>query len=167
MILKIKSWCEGIIIAVIISIIIEMIAPEGKNKKYIKVIIGVYIMFVSLSPLLELLEYEFNFEDIFEVATSVEVSESMDDSIKDIYILSMEENIKSELEALGYNIQFVKVYTDINYENIEKIELKVNGKKGNIEPIIIGENKEIETYADIIEHIKNNYFIAEDAIAFK
>ena len=36
MIIKIRQWCEGIIIAVIISIIIEMIIPEGKNKKYIK-----------------------------------------------------------------------------------------------------------------------------------
>lgn len=167
MILKIKNWCEGIIVAVIISIIIEMIVPEGKNKKYIKVIIGVYIMFVSLSPLLELLEYDFNFEDVFETVTSVEVSESMDDSIKDIYILSIEENIKSEIESLGYNVQFVKIYTDINYENIEKIELKVNGENGNIEPIIIGENNLKEDYTDIIEYIKNNYFIADEAIVFK
>ena len=36
MILKIRAWCEGIIIAIIISIIIEMILPDGKNKKYVK-----------------------------------------------------------------------------------------------------------------------------------
>lgn len=129
MILKIRQWCEGIIVAVIISIIIEMIIPEGKNKKYIKVIIGVYIMFVSLSPLLELLKYDFKFDGVFNVDSSIEVTENLDNNMKDVYVLAIEENIKSELENLGYNIDFVNVYTDINYEYIENIELKVNGKK--------------------------------------
>ena len=34
----IKSWSENIIIVVIISIIIEMILPDGKSKKYVKVV---------------------------------------------------------------------------------------------------------------------------------
>lgn len=167
MILKIRQWCEGIIVAVIISIIIEMIIPEGKNKKYIKVIIGVYIMFVSLSPLLELLKYDFKFDGVFNVDSSIEVTENLDNNMKDVYVLAIEENIKSELENLGYNIDFVNVYTDINYEYIENIELKVNGKKGNIEPIIIGENRNQENYLDIIEFIRNNYFVDSEAIIFK
>ena len=76
MIIKIRQWCEGIIIAVIISIIIEMIIPEGKNKKYIKVIIGVYIMFVSLTPILELLDYDFNFNKNMNYNT-IETSQSI------------------------------------------------------------------------------------------
>ena len=38
MIANVKTWVENIIIVVIISIIIEMILPEGNNKKYVKVI---------------------------------------------------------------------------------------------------------------------------------
>lgn len=38
MIASIKTWIENIIIVVIISIIIEMILPEGNNKKYVKVV---------------------------------------------------------------------------------------------------------------------------------
>lgn len=34
----IKSWSENIIIVVIISIIIEMILPDGNSKKYVKVV---------------------------------------------------------------------------------------------------------------------------------
>ena len=52
MILKLKSWCEGIIVSIILCIIIESLIPEGNNKKYVKVIIGIYIMYVSLNPLL-------------------------------------------------------------------------------------------------------------------
>lgn len=38
MIESIKTWTENIIIVVIISIIIEMILPDGSNKKYVKVV---------------------------------------------------------------------------------------------------------------------------------
>ena len=33
MIVFLKSWCEGIIVAVILSIFIESILPEGNHKK--------------------------------------------------------------------------------------------------------------------------------------
>ena len=40
----IKLWAENIIIVVIISIIIEMILPEGNSKKYVKVVSGLYLL---------------------------------------------------------------------------------------------------------------------------
>ncbi len=166
MIIKIKQWCEGIIIAVIISVIIEMIIPEGKNKKYIKVIIGIYIMFVSLSPLLEFLHYDINFDEIANFDT-IETSQNIDNDIKDIYISGIEENLKLEIEDLGYEVEFIKIYTDINYENIEKVELKISGKKGEIKPIVIGENKEENNYDDIVELINTNYLVDNQNIIFK
>ena len=48
MIESIKAWVENIIIVVIISIIIEMILPEGNNKKYVKVVSRV-IYFICYS----------------------------------------------------------------------------------------------------------------------
>ena len=43
-----RVWCEGIIIAVVISIIIEAILPEGNIKKYVKVIISIYIVYAKI-----------------------------------------------------------------------------------------------------------------------
>lgn len=165
MIIKIRQWCEGIIIAVIISIIIEMIIPEGKNKKYIKVIIGVYIMFVSISPILELLDYDFNFNKNMNYNT-IETSQSINNNIKDIYISGIEENLKNEIEELGYEVENIKIYTDINYENIEKIELKIVGKKGEIKQVIIGEDNTKNNYEDIVEFINKNYFVVSKNIIF-
>ena len=45
----INSWLRGIVIAVIITTIIEMIIPEGNIKKYIKTVMGVYIIFAKIN----------------------------------------------------------------------------------------------------------------------
>ena len=44
------NWIEGIAIAVIIASIFEMLLPKGNIKKYIKVILGIYIVFNIISP---------------------------------------------------------------------------------------------------------------------
>ena len=38
--------------AIIIGTVIEMILPEGNCKKYIKVVIGIYIVFTIVSPVI-------------------------------------------------------------------------------------------------------------------
>ena len=52
MISKINVWTQGILIATIIAIIIQLILPENKNKKYIKVVIGIYILFCIIHPVI-------------------------------------------------------------------------------------------------------------------
>lgn len=166
MILEIKKWCEGIIIAIVISIIIEMIIPDGKNKKYIKVIIGVYILFVSLSPILEFIKYDFKIDKILSFETS-KTFQTDNETIKDIYIAGIEETIKIEIEELGYIVKKVKVILDSNYEEIKSIELKID-RNNQITPIIISENKEWkDDYKDIIELIEKNYFVDSSNIIFK
>lgn len=45
-----SKWIEGIAIAVIITSIFEMILPDGNIKKYIKIVLGVYIIFSIITP---------------------------------------------------------------------------------------------------------------------
>lgn len=52
MINNISSWAEQLIIAVIIATILEIILPKGNSKKYIKTIIGIYILYTIISPVL-------------------------------------------------------------------------------------------------------------------
>ena len=51
MITNISLWAKEIAIAVIICTLILMIIPNNKNKKYIKVIAGIYILFCVLNPI--------------------------------------------------------------------------------------------------------------------
>lgn len=167
MIFKLKQWCEGIIIAIIISVIIEMLIPDNKSKKYVKVIIGIYIMFVSLNPILELLKYEIKFEDFLNISTVQTSSQNYDD-IKDVYVLGIEEKIKEDIETLGYKVN-VEIVVDSKYEEITEIHLKINGKQNTniieIQKINIGESG--NQYDDIISLLKNNYLVQEEKIFIK
>ncbi len=172
MILEIKKWCEGIIVAIILCIIIESLIPEGNNKKYIKVVIGIYIMYVSLNPILNLLNYDFNL-DIFEEYEKIEeVSSLPDKNVKDVYVFGIEQSIKNEIEKIGYEVEYIKIFTDLNYENIEKIELKIksNVQKGEnqmVNPIIINNEMSIAEYNDILDYISKNYQVDLDRIVIK
>jgi len=168
MILKLKAWCEGIFIAIIISTIIEMIIPDNKSKKYVKVVIGIYIMFVCLNPILELLKYDLNFENIFDIET-VEASTSVDSKIKDVYVLGIEEKIKEDVESIGYILEDVQVFVDSNYEEINGINLKIKSKQSEniveIEKINIGkQTDEKENYEDIVNLLVTNYLVSKDKI---
>lgn len=173
MILEIKSWCEGIIVAIILCIIIESLIPEGNNKKYIKVVIGIYIMYVSLNPILNLLNYDFNFEFFEEYAETEATSVLPDNNIKDIYVLGIEQNIRNEIEEMGYKIENVKVFVDLNYENIEKVELILNRDRlknqNQISQQIIADNEENSTknYNDIFDYISKNYQVDLENIIIK
>ena len=73
----VSGWIQGIIIAVIISTIIEMILPEGNSKKYIKVVISVYILFSIVSPVIsKVTGNRFNITDIIDLDEYIEVFKS-------------------------------------------------------------------------------------------
>ena len=167
----IKSWCEGIIVAVVISIIIEMLLPEGNNKKYIKVIIGIYILFVIIGPILGKINIEYNFKNFIKY-DEITVSNNFDNNIKDVYIDGIEENIKLELENVGYFVENVIVKVDNKYENIEKIEItllsnnndkKENGIKINEIKINKKPNIQIEN-SKINELLEKNYNVPKEKI---
>lgn len=161
-----KSWCEGIIVAVVISIIIEMLIPEGNNKKYVKVIVGVFTVFVVLNPIISKLNNKLEIKEIFELENTIQTSSVINNNIKDVYIKGIEENLKSEiLEKFGYVVKIANIDVDSKYENIEKIKLEIGEKKEeNIVSIkkieISTENNENKNeFFEMKKYISENYKI--------
>ena len=63
----INSWAKGIIVAVIIAVVIEMLLPNGNNKKYIKIVISLYVMFSIVYPIVSAITGKtINFEMLLE-----------------------------------------------------------------------------------------------------
>ena len=121
-----SSWAQGIIIAIIIGSIIQMILPENKNKKYIKVIIGIYILFCIISPVVgksfNLSEY--NIENYLNLQDGTLKNEtySYDENVKSIFKENLINNIQSQLNAKGYTSKNINVEIDDEC-NILKIKI--------------------------------------------
>lgn len=143
MIRWISNWAQGIIIAVIIATIIEMILPKGSIKKYIKVIIGIYILFTIVSPIIEKISGgKVDFNDVLDSsAYAKDIEESNNKinqkleannsrTIKDIYVENLETDIKEKLKNKGYEVDslYIKVKNDENY-TIEEVKLKLYKSK--------------------------------------
>ena len=63
-----SSWAEQVILAVIIATILELILPNSKNKKYVQMVIGVYVLFNIISPIIKNKEkLEINADNVYIV----------------------------------------------------------------------------------------------------
>ena len=162
----INSWVQGIIIAIIISTIIEIVLPEGNNKKYVKTIIGIYIIFVMINPLIsKILNKSININKILEEASKeVEKFEINDLTIEtntyiqETYIDKIEDDIKQKVKEKGYNVNSInlKIETENeeNYGYIKKIDLCISK---------IDEVQKIENTTDnMIEGIENVEIVISD-----
>lgn len=155
-----KSWATGIVIAVIIATIIEMILPNSTSKKYIKIIIGIFIVYTIISPVIgsfkgEDLNNYIKVENYIQSNSNAlktnEVSDNTQSSIKKIYSQNLQNDLKTKLKEKGYisnNIN-ISISNDDKY-NIERIDIKVDEKVTNSNQ----DEKQVKTIVDNIKAIK-------------
>lgn len=191
MISYISSWAEQVIISVIIGVILEMILPKGNSKKYIKTVIGVYILYTILSPVIsfgaggklkidyskyqdyfnETEEYK-NLEDKFNNVTT--------NSIENTYKKEIEKKMKEDIKELGFFVENISFDIDLKTGEINKVKLSIekkeNSKSNNtsitVNKIEIGNltnrheknNLSRQEIEKIKEKLKNDYGIEYEQI---
>lgn len=114
-----------------------MILPEGNCKKYIKVVIGIYVLFTIVSPVItkffgkeikvsEILDLN---EYIQEVEASSKMQESVENenagNITSIYVNGIKEDMKAKIEAKGYVVNNIELRIG-NYDTYEIAEVKLD-----------------------------------------
>ena len=154
----ISSWAEQIVLAVIIATIIELILPKNKNRKYIQMVIGVYVLFNIISPIIknkEAISVEnYNIEK-YETNSTYEIDQSsMDERIEKIYLEELQKNTTSKFENAGFTVErcIVDAELDTNKKNagIHLITVKLQG------PADEGEiNNKVEELAEEYEISKD------------
>ena len=158
----IKTWVNQIIVAVIIATVIEMILPNGNNKKYIKMVIGLYVLFTIIQPIsksvtgksLEIsnLDYEKYFSKDISKEYSQDFEENNSKLIKQAYINSIQEDIKKKLDKKGYetlncNIEILEDENKDTYGTINSIAIKIKSKSKNKKE----KSQEVEKVSNIIK----------------
>lgn len=150
----ISNWAESIIVAVIIATIIEMILPEGNSKKYIKVVIGVYVLFTIITPVINKFTGEdVQVSDILDLDTYIEEAEAsvkMQNTIQDnnqssimgMYSSGLKDDMKAKIEAKGYIVNSVDInIADDESYAIEGITLEVEREEEESDDANGGENQ--------------------------
>lgn len=130
-----STWAKSLGLSIIVISILEMILPNNKTKKYVKMIFGIYIIFNIISPfiknkdILDVSTYDFNEYGNYTTNQSNLNESSMNTKIEEIYIEELEKDITEKINELGYNVTTCNVYATLSSKNeesyIEQIELKV------------------------------------------
>ncbi len=139
-----STWAKSLGLTIIVISILEMLLPNNKTKKYVRMIFGVYILFTMISPfiknkeILDVSTYDLNAYIDSNTNNQIGKNEtSMDNRIEEIYIEELEKDITQKIEDLGYQMITCNVYATLSSKNdenyIEKIELTVEKKQESTE----------------------------------
>lgn len=157
MITFLKSWANQIIVAVIIATIFEMLLPNGNNKKYIKMIIGLYVLFTIIQPIITKVTgnnidiSDFNYKKYFDEDVLESSSQNFEDNnsklIEQAYIDNIKSDIKTKIKQKGYeviscNVNITNSKNEEKYGTIENINLKIK---------IVSDEKATEETSNIIK----------------
>lgn len=156
----ISSWAEQIVLAIIVSTIIELILPKSKNKKYIQMVVGVYVLFNIISPIINNQEKisidKYNIENYTVSSQQVIDQSSMDERIEKIYLKELEDTVTSRFEENGCTVLKCNVdaILDTNQKNagIHMINVKVKSPADE------------ETISKIKSELASEFEIKEDKI---
>ena len=194
----ISSWARQVILAVLIAIILEMLLlKDSKTTKYIKTVIGIYVMYVIIAPGLNLLssnsidfsniDYENFFTKNDTYKRMEENIESKEDvTIKETYELKIKQDIENKLREKGYLVSNIKLETNLDTESneygaIKKMQIKLsktnkedNSNESNeinvnkVEVDISENNKSsIDNKEDLKEFLSKEYGVDKDNIILK
>ena len=149
MIVFLSKWIECIALAVIISSIFEMILPSGNIKKYVKVILGIYIVFSIISPFannkvmgnFDISKKIDEYSENFNKKDYSKDESSSENKLNNIYENTFEKELIKTIEKEGFVVYKCSVKGNFNAEEenagINKISITIESKK-----IIKKKNKE-------------------------
>ena len=156
----ISSWAEQIVLAVIVATIIEIILPKNKNKKYIQMVIGIYVLFNIISPIIKNKD-DFSIEkysiENYETKSQYEVDQSsMNEKLEKIYLEELEQIVISKFEENDYEV--MKCNIDAVLDSTKKnagihsitVKVKSENDEKNVEEIKSEIAEELEIDEDKI-----------------
>lgn len=157
-----SEYISTIIYICVFCIILELILPENKLKKYIGVLVSLVIILTLISPVLNLFESESVVATISNAVDSIkskiEVKEYDFRNVKNKIILSStKENIQDEIASKckekfkKYNISKVRIMLTEDYL-ISDIDIYVKNLP------------EVRVAGEIIDYVANTYNIQADLV---
>lgn len=141
----ISGWLLSVVGIVIISVLVDLILPEGEMQKYIKAIFSVFVVFVMISPVLKININDIDFNKFIYNQSSVEINEDYIKNYNNSYKENLEKVCVEQLNSKGF--LGVKVEISLNMSTkrfqIEKVNV-------NLKNLVINNNGlHIDKYQEI------------------
>ena len=147
------------------SVIIELILPNGAMNKYIKSIFGFIIMLVILTPIPKLLNQNIDISSFFQ-SDIIKVDKDYLKQINFDKLCSIQNDIEQDISTYGYKNVKVYISSDIfdNSFTIKSVTI-------DLTKLVITENAEHTNIVKIKQHItsiiKQHLDIGEDEIYYE
>ena len=157
------SWTEQLVITLIIIIVIEMVLPNNSSyRKYIKMILGVFLIYCIINPFISNKIKNINFNEFIDnkkIDSQPLNIINNDKQIEKTFLSKFETNLNEYIKERGYEI--VKLDGNIEYKNkeltVNSISLKVRKNRQENKVVVnkveIGESNKAQN--EKIEDLKN------------
>lgn len=143
-----SAWILSIVGVAAITLIVDILLPEGETAKYIKSVFGILTVFIIAMPLPVILGGEVDFSAVFEESGAVSVDYEFVDQLNEMRIRNMETSIEEYLKKEGY-------YCDVSLEAsfkdgsmiIDKVYVKTE------KSVIVGNEANIDIIRKLVAQI--------------
>ncbi len=143
---SLSAWIMSIAGIICLSVLIELVLPNGQMSKYIKGIFSFIIILVIISPIPKLLQKDFDFSNMFG-SSEIKVQEDYLYQLNLNKVSAMQKSINEQIEKCGYENVNARIDSDIFASKIEIKAVYVD-----ISLLIISENA---VHKDIIDAKKD------------
>lgn len=164
MLASISNWILSITGVICISVIVELILPNGQMNRYIKGIFSFIIILVIIMPIPKLLKLNIDLSNAFNTE-NVKVQEDYLYQMNLDKIMTIKEETEAEIKSKGYNNVVVSINADIFAQKVEFKSISVD-----ISNLVITDkatHKDIvDIRYDIVKVVQNHVKIEEGKIYF-
>ncbi len=165
MLTTLSGWILSIAGVICISVIVELVMPDGQMNSYIKKILSFIIVLVIILPLPKLLKTEIDLNNIFDYSENIEVDKDYLYKLNLNKINIAKDDIETKIKSHGYNNVFVYVNADIFQNNMRFKSITVD-----LSGLVISGNSEhndiTKIKKDISKIITEYVTIDEEAIIY-
>ena len=158
----VSAWILGIVGVVVLSIIVDLVMPNGSTSKFIKNIFAFVIVIVILSPIVSFLsKKDIKLEDIFE-NNNITIQEEFLSSVNQKILNKLQEELENDIEEFGISGVQVGLKANIFEEELNIEQVSIDLKK-----CVIDENiSHIDIKTSILKIVLRKINIEEEKIVF-
>jgi stage III sporulation protein AF len=159
----VSQWVKNIVFIILFTTLLEMFLPASEMQKYVRVVMGFFIIIVFLSPITVILNQDLtaidriipgniisnNWEEIQKKGEEIENSNHV--LMKSYYEKKIGERVReiTELDYAGYE-QNIDLKVNDDYQ-ISSLDITLTDRNIHIKPVEIGRQEEKDSLTNELE----------------